>query len=62
MGMAPEKAMKDDPKEIAEHLINEHGLQAARDAVAEGIAEANRNGGFYQLSIWREVWKILDDR
>ena len=51
MGMAPEKAMKDDPKEIAEHLINEHGLQAARDAVAEGIAEANRNGGFYQLSI-----------
>ena len=59
---AAKKAMKDDPKEIAEHLINEHGLQAARAAVAEGIAEANRNGGFYQLSIWREVRKILNDQ
>lgn len=54
--------MKDDPKEIAEHLIQEHGIQGAKNAVNGGIAEANRQNDFYRLSIWREVRKILNDR
>jgi hypothetical protein len=54
--------MKDDPKEIAEHLIEEHGLEGAIAAVADGIAHAHGNGSLYELSIWREVRIILNDR
>jgi len=62
MGMAAKKAMKDDPNEIVVHLIKEHGLEGAKYVVAEGIAEAHRKRGLYELSIWRDVRKILDDR
>ncbi|MFP6888719.1 MAG: hypothetical protein VCF07_03025 [Nitrospinota bacterium] len=54
--------MKDDPHEIAEHLIKEHGIQGAKNAVTDSIAEANRIGSLYELSIWRDVRKILDDQ
>ena len=54
--------MKDDPNEIVVHLIKEHGLEGAKYVVAEGIAEAHRKRGLYELSIWRDVRKILDDR
>mgnify|MGYP003996101475 CR=1 FL=1 len=54
--------MKDDPKEIAEHLIEEHGLEGAIAAAANGIANAHGNGSLYDLKIWREVRNILNDR
>ena len=54
--------MKDDPHEIAENLIEEHGLEGAKNAVAEGIADAHGRGGLYELSVWRDVRKILDDQ
>jgi len=54
--------MKDDPKEIAEHLIQEHGLQGALNAVTGGISEAHRQDDLYGLSVWRDVRKILIDR
>jgi len=62
MGLAAAEAMNDDPKEIAENLINEHGLEGAIDAVAEGIADAHGSGSLYELSVWREVRNILNDR
>ena len=54
--------MKDNPKEIAEHLIEEHGLEGAIAAAADGIAEAHGSDSLYDLSIWREVRNILNDR
>ena len=62
MGLEAAEAMKDDPKEIAEHLIEEHGLEGAKSAVADGIDGAHGSGNLYDLSIWREVRKILNDR
>ena len=62
MGLEAAEAMKDDPKEIADHLIKEHGLDGAIAAAANGIADAHRSGGLYDLSIWREVRNILNDR
>jgi len=62
MGMAPEKAMKDDPNEIAEQLIKEHGLQDAKALVMDGIAEAHESGGLYELSVWRDVMSILNEQ
>ena len=54
--------MKDDPKEIADHLIKEHGLDGAIAAAANGIAAAHGSGSLYDLSIGREVRNILNDR
>jgi hypothetical protein len=54
--------MKDNPKNIAEHLVEEHGLEGAIAAATDGIADAHGNGSLYDLSIWREVRKILNDR
>jgi hypothetical protein len=54
--------MKDNPKKIAKHLVEEHGLEGAIAAATDGIANAHGNGNFYDLSIWREVRNILNDR
>jgi hypothetical protein len=62
VGLEAAEAMNDDPNEIAEHLIEEHGLEGAIIATANGIADAHGNGSLYDLSIWREVRNILNDR
>jgi hypothetical protein len=54
--------MKDDPIEIAEQLIKEYGLEGAIIAAANGIADAHGSSSLYELSIWREVRNILNDR
>ena len=46
----------EDPKEIADYLIQEHGLDDAIEVAMEGTATAADN---YALSIWREVKRIL---
>ena len=54
--------MRDDPYEIANSLVQEHGLDGALDrAVAETTA-ANEQLDYYNLSIWREVKRILRER
>jgi len=50
--------MKDDSQEIAEHLIAEHGLDGAMEAVINGITEAHEEGYMYRLSVWRDVRRI----
>jgi hypothetical protein len=53
---------KDDPAEIADFLIQEHGIvKAIEEASQEAVATQNR-GDYYDLSIWREVRQNLRDR
>ena len=54
--------MRDDPKQIADHLVNKHGLHGAMSVVDEGRVDASRNGDNYALSVWREVKVILRNR
>jgi hypothetical protein len=52
--------MTDNPQETAEHLITKHGLDGAKHAVMDRIAEANEQGEMYRLSVWRDVRRILE--
>ncbi len=54
--------MPDDPKQIADFLIREHGLNDALTKVAAGIATAHEEGDNYALSVLREVKRILHER
>ena len=40
---------------IAEHLIQEHGLDSALEQATDGTTAAQIDGDNYQLSVWREV-------
>jgi len=46
----------DDPNEIAEYLIEQHGLDGAIKVALDSAATAGDN---YALSVWREVKAIL---
>lgn len=50
---------KDDPDTIADYLIQEHGLNEATRIAVENSASATDN---YELSVWREVKTILQER
>lgn len=54
--------MNNNPTDIADHLENEHGIDAALVIVDEGRFDAYENGDNYRLSIWREVGVILRNR
>ena len=54
--------MKDDPNQIANDLIEQHGADGALNTVREGIATAHANGDNYRLSVWREVRRALRDK
>lgn len=54
--------MRDNPRQIANWLIEEHGLQEARQVVAVKIQQTQDSGDFYGLSVWREVRWSLDER
>ncbi len=53
---------RDDPSVIAEHLVQEHGLERALDRATEGTTAAREQGDNYGLSVWREVKRILRER
>ena len=50
-----------DPADIAVSLVEENGLDRARQIAVVGTTAANDQGNFYALSIWREVKSILRD-
>ena len=50
---------QDDPAEIADYLIEQHGLDGALRVAMERTASATDN---YDLSVWREVKSILKER
>ena len=54
--------MPDDPNQIADHLVQKHGLEGAVNAAIEATATAYRENDNYGLSVWREVKVILRDR
>ncbi len=51
--------MTDDPNQIADHLVSQHGFEGAVKAVREGVEAAKGNGDNYRLSVWREVSRVL---
>ena len=54
--------MKDDPSQIANNLIAQHGVDGALESVRERIATAHADGDNYGLSVWREVRRALRDK
>jgi len=54
-------AMRDNPDQLASHLIEQHGIEGALTAAIEGIAAAHASGDNYGLSVWREVRRALRD-
>jgi hypothetical protein len=54
--------MNDDPSQIANHLIEQHGIDGALETVREGIEASHSNGDNYRLSVWREVRRKLRDK
>jgi hypothetical protein len=55
-------AGNDNPKEIADYLIQEHGRDEAIEVAMQGVAKANASGDNYSLSIWREVRSLLKNQ
>ena len=54
--------MRDDPHQIAEYLVQEHGFDGALQAAIKGVVTAQKQGDNYNLSVWREVKRILKER
>ena len=54
--------MHESPDQIAERLIQDHGMDEASLAVREGISAAHASGDNYQLSVWREVKQAVQNR
>ncbi len=51
--------MSDETNTVAHDLISKFGIEGAIDAVTKGITDAHSSGDNYQLSMWREVRRIL---
>ncbi len=51
--------MNDNPIQIVDDLIGQHGVDGALETVRDGIAAAKANGDNYRLSVWREVRQVL---
>ena len=54
--------MRDGPHDIAEQLVQEHGIDLALEQATEGISTAHEQGDNYGLSVWREVRQMLRKR
>jgi hypothetical protein len=52
----------DDPRDIADYLIQEHGLDGALDAAIEGAMIAQNARDNYALSVWREIKAVIRNR
>ena len=52
----------DQPSQIADQLIQEHGLKEAMNVVMLRVAETYGAGDGYRLSVLREVKYILAER
>jgi len=54
---------KDNPQEISDHLIAQHGTpEAALAAAAVGSVEAQKKKDLYGLSVWCDVKRILSEQ
>ncbi len=51
--------MTNDPRSIADSLIEEHGLDGAIQVAMQMTATASDN---FELSVWRDVKRLLRER
>ncbi len=51
--------MTNDPRSIADSLIEKHGLDGAIQVATQKTATAGDN---YALSVWRDVKRLLRER
>jgi hypothetical protein len=58
--MRRKNKLLDDPNEMANNLIREHGLDHARQIAANCVELAQQEGDNHDLSFWREVVTILN--
>jgi hypothetical protein len=54
--------VRNDSDDIAEYLVQEHGIEIALERASEGINAAHERGDNYGLSVWREVRRMLRER
>ena len=54
--------MIEDPTEIADWLLAQHGPDGAYRVALEGVSKANTDGARYRLSIWRDVKRTILER
>ena len=54
--------MRDNPIQIADSLIEQHGIDGALEAVRDWITSAHATGDNYSLSVWRGVARALRDK
>jgi hypothetical protein len=54
--------MLNDPTQIADDLIDEHGLEGAVAVVRSNTEEAKSTGDNYRLSVFREIRAVLRNR
>jgi len=52
--------MSHDPKEIADHLVQQHGENGAFQIAVENAIAMQNSGDNYALSIWRDVKRVLN--
>ncbi len=60
--MKVERVMSGDPNGIANSLIQELGIDGAVQKAMSETATASREGNNFNLSVWREVKRILRER
>ena len=53
---------ENNPAEIADYLVSEHGLEGALETAVQGSEAAKQTGDNYSLSVWREVKRMLKER
>ena len=56
---APNPLRADDPKKIADDLVQEHGVDNAIKIAIENVADAKASFDNYKVSIWRQVRGLL---
>lgn len=52
--------MKDNPNKFADHLIELHGYDGARQTARDGITTAQAEEDNYTLSVWREIRRAIE--
>ena len=54
--------MHHDATQIADDLIDEHGMETAVEVIRSSTEAAKEAGDNYRLSVWREVRAVLRNR
>ena len=54
--------MVNDPHDIADSMVEEHGLDRAIDIAVEETQLAHNAGDNYRVSEWREIKWVLRER